>query len=50
MTLEEYIAEEHKRLDEFKVFWLARHEQDPETYPLEMQPGDWDEMLTLEGI
>lgn len=45
MTLAEYMAAERKRIDRFEKMWLANMADNPDNYPGEMSPGDWDEQL-----
>lgn len=48
MTLEEFIAEETRRLAAFKKMWQAEMAKGETVdgehlYPAEMNPGDWDD-------
>jgi hypothetical protein len=53
MKLADFIAEEHKRVDQFAAYYMQRAEatsidpnaDDAECWPDEMEPGDWDEAL-----
>lgn len=63
MTLDEFIKEQQKRLDQFAVHWKRMHytqgkfnedgvtENDQlthaEMYPLDLKPGDWDEQFNI---
>lgn len=51
-SLQEFVSEEHKRLDRFEKHWLTQHEltknTEPKNYPLVMEEGNdglWHEML-----
>lgn len=35
------------QLDAFYAWWLHKHAEDPENFPLDINPGDWDEQLEL---
>ncbi len=53
MTLDEWIVEEAKRVQSFKEHWeeQADKAKDPEQWPMEMTPGDWDEQyLAWNGV
>lgn len=43
MTLQEYIVEQTKRLEEFQQWWIASHELAPDKFPMSLMAGDWDE-------
>lgn len=43
MTLEDYIKEQHELVETFKKAWLQGRSKTPSQYPMEMNPGDWDE-------
>lgn len=45
MTLEEFLAEERRRLVAFESYWSTRRSELPGRYPAAMLPGDWDEQL-----
>jgi hypothetical protein len=40
-----YLAESRKRdlWSEFQVWYEAKNQEDPESYPLDLQPFEWDE-------
>lgn len=42
MNFETFLQDEAKRLELFKKWWLENHKTNPEYFPLEMNPGDWD--------
>lgn len=56
MTLDEFIAEEHARIDAFKAMWvrnMAKDERTPDgdpIFPAEMEPGDWDSQLLMYDV
>ena len=43
MTLDEFISERRKELAVFQENWEACNKNNYEMFPLEMNPGDWDE-------
>jgi hypothetical protein len=45
INLAGYLAEARKRdlWTEFQVWYEAKHQEDPESYPLDLQPSEWDE-------
>lgn len=45
MTLEEFLAEERARLDRFAASWREEAARQPDRYPLDLEPSDWDEAL-----
>jgi len=45
MTLHEYIVEEQRKLEAFEKYYAKCWDKDPELYPLENTPGDWDEQF-----
>ncbi len=48
MTLDEFVQNEKRRLQEFKKAWLKAHQTHPNSFPLQMPEGDeglWDESL-----
>jgi len=50
MTINDYIKQEHDRLDKLARYWKEQHKLQPDLYPLEMQEGDWDEQfIVIEG-
>jgi hypothetical protein len=51
MTLEDFVAEQKRLLDEFKQHWVIKHASpEKENYPLELTPGEWDEQLHLFNV
>ena len=38
-----FIKTEKDRLDAFLSWWRASHSDDPESYPMWMEDGDWEE-------
>lgn len=47
MTLDEFIFEQLKSLEDFESSWCEMHRKNNEIYPLEMLSGDWAEQLAL---
>lgn len=47
MTLDEFVTEEHARLDRFAAGYRQNAVQRPDEWPLTMEPGDWDEQLQM---
>lgn len=45
MTLEQFVEQEHKRLDLFKAYFISNHAKNPKGWPLKMRSADWDEQL-----
>ena len=45
MTLEEFIKECHKDIDDFEASWLDESDDAPKNFPMEMEPGDWWEQF-----
>lgn len=43
MTLSEFINEQVEALCRFKLYWSEEHQTDSKNFPMEMNPGDWDE-------
>ena len=49
MTLDQFIEEEKKTLRIFEAWWRAENKKNPKNFPLDMEPGEWDEQyLTYE--
>jgi hypothetical protein len=48
MNIEEWVAEEKQRLDEFVKNWKEQQTgKNAEFYPSDMPPGEWDEQYRL---
>ena len=45
--LDSFIFDTIQRLERFEEMWREAHEIDPETNPLELKPGDWDDQFKL---
>lgn len=43
MTLDEYITNEVKTLEQLKAYWIKESKKSPEQYPSELEIQDWDE-------
>jgi hypothetical protein len=46
-TLDEFIFESLKALEDFELAWRELHRKNNEIYPLEMFAGDWSEQLAF---
>jgi hypothetical protein len=44
-TLDEFVDEQKELLDKFEKEWLNAHAKAPESFPMTMLKGDWDESL-----
>jgi hypothetical protein len=47
MDLNDFCEESHRDITRFLVYWVASHVNNPEMFPMDMQPGDWDEQFRL---
>ena len=47
LTLDEFIFEQLKSLEDFESSWRELHRKNDEIYPLEMFAGDWSEQLAF---
>lgn len=45
MTLDEFIDEERQRVSSFVDMWHRETKKSPAFFPMEMEPGEWDEQL-----
>ena len=45
LTLDEFIFEQLKILEDFEDHWRSKNLENKETYPLELLSGDWLEQL-----
>jgi hypothetical protein len=45
MTLEEFVTQQRDLLEHFQAVWSQRQANEPNNYPNELPPGDWDEQL-----
>ena len=43
MTLEEFEAEIRADVDRFVANWRSQSARDPDYWPAEMEPGEWNE-------
>lgn len=51
MTLQEFITQQYETIDSFKRHWDHQSAINPDTYPMAMDPGEWDEQFTTyDGI
>lgn len=42
-TLYFWVAAEQIRVARFQVWWMDQNDLDPDKFPLDMEPGEWDE-------
>lgn len=42
-TLEQFIESERDRLEQFRAFWTIGMLEQPDIFPAELEPGEWDE-------
>ena len=49
MDLNHFIAEEKAALERFRQDWMENHVKNPEQYPLDMDLGEWGEMLLTDN-
>ena len=47
LTLDEFIFEQLKSLEDFESSWRELHRKNDDIYPLEMFAGDWSEQLAV---
>ena len=47
LTLDEFVFEQLKSLEDFESSWRELHRKNDEIYPLEMFAGDWSEQLAF---
>lgn len=47
MTLEEFIKELHARVDAFAADFRKNQKENPDYYPENMEPGQWDEQFQI---
>lgn len=43
----DFLHDEIERTARFMTWWMNSHQEDPEMFPLEMEPGQWDEQLRI---
>jgi len=43
LSIDEFCIEELETVKEFTRYWLRMHKEDPDNYPYNLRPGDWDE-------
>ena len=48
MTLREWIEEQKAELEQFATMWERNADTDPSNWPMNMEPGDWDEQFRSE--
>ncbi|MBF4374443.1 hypothetical protein [Vibrio anguillarum] len=49
ITLEQAVSEAHYRVEAFRNFWLAKHKEEPQHFPLVLaadNSGLWHEQIT----
>jgi len=47
MELERWFAELVGQAEDFRNQWLKSNSDNPQQYPMFMEPGDWDEQFTI---
>ena len=47
IKLNDYINEEHGRLDRFQAYWASKHIENPENFPINLSRGEWWEHTEL---
>jgi hypothetical protein len=47
MRLNEWCGVEQVRIARFQLWWLDKHDIDPDNFPLDMEPGEWDEQYHI---
>ena len=45
VTLDDWLKEEHQRIENFAAMWKLENTSNPENWPNELEPGEWDEQL-----
>lgn len=46
-TLDEFVFEQLRTLEDFENYWRSKNIEDEKAYPLELFSGDWLEQLNL---
>lgn len=47
MKIHNWHAAEQIRLAHFLRWWFEQHDEDPNNFPLDMEPGEWDEQYQM---
>lgn len=47
MLFADFIAQERKDLQQFEHWWRCGHIDHPDSFPISMMSGDWDEQYLL---
>ncbi|MBU1248505.1 MAG: hypothetical protein KKB70_07395 [Proteobacteria bacterium] len=47
MLLESWAKEETERIAAFAEWWKVKHEELPDEFPLDLEPGEFDEQYRL---
>lgn len=47
MNIDEFVEQEHNRIEDFKAYWLYEASHNSEEFPMDLEAGEWDEQLTL---
>ena len=47
MKLYEFLSSSENLLDQFAVYWFFENHNNKEDYPLDLEPGQWAEMLAV---
>lgn len=48
ISLQEYIEQSIKELKKFESNWLKNNKKDPDSFPMELNEGDWGEQELAE--
>ena len=46
-TLHDWCTAEQTRVAHFLHWWFLQHEKDPDSFPLNMESGEWDEQYLM---
>jgi hypothetical protein len=42
MNVQQFCVEQRALLRQFEAWWIRNLAENPETFPLDMKPGEWD--------
>ena len=46
-TISVWCEHEQLRIERFRAWWLAQNGKRPNDFPLDMNPGEWDEQYLM---
>ena len=49
MFLQGWCAAERVLVTTFQLWWFEQHDKDPDNFPINMEPGEWDEQYRIWG-